>query len=160
MGPLSAREAEKRIWENLTSYPIPRNFGQKMSESYLNGLALRNQRPLRFLVGSVAANSAPGHPEFAISNIQLECSPPVGAGKRPGHSHHGGALESFDSQALWQHVVLWVRLVFQTRTMKETVNEALRLVTRLGRSRNWVNLVSSKDFVDLRDEGVMGGAWR
>jgi hypothetical protein len=56
--------------------------------------------------------------------------------------------------------LLEAQRILETRTMKETVNEALRLVTRLGRSRNWVNLVSSKDFVDLRDEGLMGGAWR
>ena len=44
--------------------------------------------------------------------------------------------------------------------MKETVNEALRLVTRIERSRNWVDLVSSEDFDDLRNSDVMGGAWR
>jgi Arc/MetJ family transcription regulator len=50
--------------------------------------------------------------------------------------------------------------ILETRTMKETVNEALRLVTRIERSRNWVDLVSSEAFEDLRDRDVMGGAWR
>jgi Arc/MetJ family transcription regulator len=50
--------------------------------------------------------------------------------------------------------------ILETRTMKETVNEALRLVTRIERSRNWVDLVSSEDFDDLRNSDVMGGAWR
>lgn len=33
--------------------------------------------------------------------------------------------------------------ILETRTMKETVNDALRLVTRIEHSRNWVDLVSS-----------------
>lgn len=52
------------------------------------------------------------------------------------------------------------RRVLETRTMKDTVNEALRRVARIEGSKAWIDLMSSEDFVDLRDAGVMGGAWR
>jgi len=50
--------------------------------------------------------------------------------------------------------------ILETRTMKDTVNEALRRVARIEGSKAWIDLMSSEDFVDLRDVGVMGGAWR
>jgi Arc/MetJ family transcription regulator len=52
------------------------------------------------------------------------------------------------------------RRILETRTMKDTVNEALRRVARIESSKAWIDLMSSEDFVDLRDAGVMGGAWR
>jgi hypothetical protein len=33
-------------------------------------------------------------------------------------------------------------------------------VARSESSKAWIDLMSSEDFVDLRDAGVMGGAWR
>jgi Arc/MetJ family transcription regulator len=50
--------------------------------------------------------------------------------------------------------------ILETRTMKDTVNEALRRVARIEGSKAWIDLMSSEDFVDLRDADVMGGAWR
>lgn len=50
--------------------------------------------------------------------------------------------------------------ILDTTTMKDTVNEALRLVARIEGSKRWIDLVASEDFADLRDAGVMGGAWR
>lgn len=50
--------------------------------------------------------------------------------------------------------------ILETATMKDTVNEALRRVSRIEGSTAWIDLMASEDFVDLRDSGVMGGAWR
>ena len=48
--------------------------------------------------------------------------------------------------------------ILGTRTIEETVNEALRRVTRIAASRAWVDLVASEHFVDLRDADVMRGS--
>lgn len=75
-----------------------------------------NSAPSRLLVTTVGALPGPCHPQFAVEDIQLGCGAPVGARKRPSHSRHRGALQSFCSKALSPHIVLWVLLVFQPRT--------------------------------------------
>ena len=50
------------------------------------------------------------------------------------------------------------RRILETRTIEETVNEALRRVTLVEASTAWIDLMASEDFGDLRDSGVNRGS--
>lgn len=50
--------------------------------------------------------------------------------------------------------------VLGARTMKDTVNQALAEVVRLGERRAHAARLAGMEGIDLADEQVMGGAWR
>lgn len=50
--------------------------------------------------------------------------------------------------------------VLGARTMKDTVNQALAEVVRLGARRAHAARLAGMEDMDLADERVMGGAWR
>jgi Arc/MetJ family transcription regulator len=52
------------------------------------------------------------------------------------------------------------REVLGAKTMKETVNEALRAVTSAARRREHVARLAADGLPDLRDQAVMDEAWR
>jgi Arc/MetJ family transcription regulator len=47
-----------------------------------------------------------------------------------------------------------------TATMKETVTEALKLAIRAKATRDHIETLASPVLMDLRDERIMGEAWR
>ena len=47
-----------------------------------------------------------------------------------------------------------------TATMKETVTESLKLAIRAKATRDHIETLASPVLMDLRDERIMGEAWR
>ncbi len=53
-----------------------------------------------------------------------------------------------------------VRLILDTSTIKETVDEALQEVLRSAMRKQEIQALKEMAGMDLADDSVMGGAWR